>query len=193
MLKFAPLYLPKAITIVGDGAIADASLGEGRLIPALVLDVQPHPALASLIDVHEHTPPGDAASQWIGRGLVNRTNITLHLRFERPSIYEMALDFHVPDQGSVVDGILLSHGVMLISGKPGDRVMTTLNNPKILVEVPDTGFLPEWNKMYRKALIKRFKKEGLARSQAIEVAEAGIARSREMWLLRQRGRATAGL
>lgn len=183
MRKYVNIPL-KPVPIVRDGAIGHPDWGEGRLIPVLVLDTTEHAHVESLIAMHAHASPGDVTVQWGSRPLSRRT-VLLHVSFSRPTLCEFVLQFNIAMQGIVVDSILHSHGLMIVAGRAGDRVVTTLDAPRIIMEIPDTGFLTTWTPIFLTALRKRFDKNGLSKKQALAAAEAHISRSREMWRLRR--------
>jgi len=59
-----------------------------------------------------------------------------------------------------VDQIIHSEGVYIQPGRPGDRLSTTFDNPRVLAEVPSREFQAEWDRMLRKAMRKRFQSTG---------------------------------
>lgn len=52
------------VPIVGDGAIANPDLGDGRIVPVLIVDCEGFSALEDLISLHQGLPPGDVVSMW---------------------------------------------------------------------------------------------------------------------------------
>ena len=50
----------------------------------------------------------------------------------------------------------------------------------MLIEVPDTGIRPLWDKLYFGAVVKRARKDGLVHRDAKEVARAAIEQIREL-------------
>jgi hypothetical protein len=171
------------LPIVRDGAIATPEWGDGRLIPVLVVDCSNRPEVRDLIYAHEHLPPGDVKVTW-GRRLYQKRTVFLLLEFQRPSDITAVIEFDVTEQGGLVDGILHAHGVYLQPLESGAKVIEGINKGKILVEVPDTGFMPKWTEIYSRRLLKKFRKNGLARAEADRATEEHIKRIREIWRLR---------
>jgi hypothetical protein len=153
------------VPIVADGAIATKVLGEGRLIPLLILDTSKRPDIEDMIKVHKILPPGDVKIQW-GRIRKLENTVSLFLQFQRPSEVLIILDFNVTKQGILVEQILKAKSLYLQPGRTGDRLSTTMDNPKIIVEVPDLGFQKEWKKIWLKELTKIFRTKGLRRVEA---------------------------
>ena len=62
----------------------------------------------------------------------------------------------------------------------GDRLATTVKNPKILVEVPrNEVFQVEFDSVYAKAIYRAFRKEGISRAQAKRAGEAYLKEHRD--------------
>lgn len=178
------------LPVVRDGAIATPEWGDGRLIPVLVVDCSNRPDVRDLIYAHEHLPPGDVKVTW-GRRLYQKRTVFLLLEFQRPSKVTAVLEFDITEQGGLVDGVLHAHGVYLQPLESGARVVEGLNKGKILIEVPDTGFMPTWTKIYNGRLLKMFRKRGLNRAQADRATGEHIKRIREIWRLRMNGSSSA--
>ncbi|MCW5699360.1 MAG: hypothetical protein KIT00_05925 [Rhodospirillales bacterium] len=155
-----------------DGAIATTVLGEGRLITVLILDKNKHREIHDLALIHRSVPSGDVKSQWAMSPENHR--VFLHLIFERPIEFEIVIPFNVADEGNLVDNILRSQAVYLQAGQPGDRVSTTFDEPKVIVEVPQGGFEVKWQKIWLKALTKNARMRGLNRQRAKEAALKAI-------------------
>ena len=51
------------VPILADAAIATEKIGNGKLIPVLILDTSERPDVAELIRIHAHLPQGDVISQ----------------------------------------------------------------------------------------------------------------------------------
>ncbi len=87
---------------------------------------------------------------------------------------------------SYVYAILHVNAIYLQPLESGARVTDGLEKVKILVEIPDTGFFPTWDKLYSKSLIKIFKKSGFSRKEAIQAAEQHKITLREIWSRRMK-------
>ncbi|SRR5258708_7680294 len=168
------------VPVVRDGAIASPTMGEGRLIPVLVIDCAKRIDLRDLIYAHESLPPGDVKVTWGGRSK-RPDSVLLMLEFERPGKLEAIFEFDVMRQGGLVDGILHAHGVYLQPTESGNRVIEGIDKGKILVEIPDTGFLPYWNSLYGEAVVKFYRKQGFSKKQARTAMEEHLKRLRELW------------
>jgi len=179
--------LSKPTPIVADGAIATTSIGEGRLVPALILDCDDNRALHELIILHEETPPGDVLVTW-GRPRFDKSVAFLVLEFKRPIHVKVVISFDISKQGGLVDAIIHARGVYLQSKDFGQTVSAGLNNPKILAEIPASATLPGWDSQYQGVLVKQFKRHGFSRKEAKQAAAEHMARLRELWHTRMKGK-----
>lgn len=161
------------VRIISDAAVATVGVGDGRLIPLVIIDSAGRPDIEELVRVHEHLPPGDVKVQW-GNLKSGSDGIALFLRFTRPAEVLLVLQFDIVKQGVIVDQILLSRALYLQPGREGDRLSNNLDARKILIEVPETGFRKTWDKILVKYLVKDFRRRGLPKHQAKEATKAVI-------------------
>ena len=160
----------KAVTIVHEGAAATSGLAEGGLIPTLILDLGDRPDVTELIRLHHHYKSGHALFTWGKYGEVGN-HVSLYVEFTRPAKVTFVINFTLQKYDVVVEQILNSGGLFIVSGQRGDRMSSAMDNPKLLLDIPDTGFRPYWNKTCNKFLIKKLKKDGLSKKEAIAFIE----------------------
>jgi hypothetical protein len=171
------------VPIVGDGAIAIGTIGEGRVIPVVIVDCRHHPELLNLIYLHENAPPGDVRCTWTVKSL-SKTHVFLELDFSRPAVVSVGLMFDLDRQFVLADGIVQARGMYIQPSKSGLRVSEGIDQPKILIEVPPGTQLPNWNRLILDRLYRKFKKGGTSRRLANEAAKSSLAQSRTIWGLR---------
>ena len=159
--------------IISDAAVASVGVGDGRLIPLVIIDSTGRPDVEELVRVHEHLPPGDVNVQW-GYLKDSSDGIALILSFIRPAEVLIVLQFDIVKQAVIVDQILSSKALYLQPGRDGDRLSNNLDARKVLIEVPDTGFSKTWDKILVKYLVKDFRRRGLPKYQAKEATKAVI-------------------
>lgn len=158
-----------AVPIVADATVATALLGEGRTIPLLILDTSDRPDIETMVEAQSRLDlTGDATSSWsFQRRSGGLDTPLLVLEIKKPSKCLAVIAFDIETQGVLVDQILWAQGVYLQPGRPGDRLVTTMNNPKILIEIPaNRTFRRQFNRIYEKALYRTFRKAGMSRSDA---------------------------
>ena len=153
------------VPIVGDAAIATKTTAEGRLIPLLILDCSERSDLTEAIRIQKIVASGDVEVVW-GKLHGKSNRIALFLRFLRPTTRNVIIEFDVERQGILIESILTANGLYIQPGNLGDRLIHDPNRPKMLIEIPDTGFRPYWDKLYASFLMKRFRREGLGRKEA---------------------------
>ena len=171
-----------SVPIISDGAISTPDCGDRRLIPVLVIDCNGRPDIRDLIYSHEYLPPGDVKVTW-GRKAFQYRSVLLLLEFIRPSEVIIPLEFKMQSQGTLVEGILHSKAVYLQPLESGKKVTEGIDKTKILVEIPDTGFFPEWDKLHTKVIKKTFREKGLSKKAANLAAKEHLGSIREIWQL----------
>jgi hypothetical protein len=179
VLKFKHPYEAAPVRIVSDAMIATGIVGEGRFVPLLIVDGEQRPDIAEMIRIHVELSVGDFTCQW-GQPPKRDGTIALILQFIRPAELTAILAFDIEKQGGVVDTIIGARALYLQAGKEGDRLMNTMEQPKILIEIGDLGFDKEWDKMLRKHTAKRLRKEGLSRAEAKRAVEGFLKEWRRM-------------
>jgi hypothetical protein len=176
----------RPVPIVADAGIAAATLGDGRLVPLLIINTAERPDLDELIRVHEHLPPGDVDIQWGTLPGSKKDHVALVLWFKKPIEATAILEFDIVRQGILIDQILTARMFYLQPGRPGDRLKTTLGARRIFVEVPDTGFRERWEKLFHKRLAKNMKSKGLGSQEARQAAAKAIEAMRTVGRLRMK-------
>ena len=178
------------VAIVADASIANVAVGDGRMIPLLILDTSKRPDIEDMVKAQHHMrSQGDLTASW-GRPdtFFDTGTVILILTFEKPSRCLILLQFDIEQYGGIVDNIIHSQGLYIQPGRPGDRVRTTRDNPRVLAEVHSREFYPEWNNMLGKAMRKVFqKKHGMSRPKAKLAAEKFIDQWRDLLSKRVKG------
>jgi len=176
------------VRIVADAAVSTCGRHGGRLLPLLLLDTTDRPDIADFIRVHESSGPGDVEVTW---GKVEAKGhegaVALFLTFIRPMEFFMELEFNIVRQGILVEQALTGQGIYLAQAEgDGDRLSKNVDRPKVLVEVPDTGFRDKWDDLYHKHLAQDFRSKGLGRSESRQAARSVIEELRKLGSLRMR-------
>lgn len=174
------LPVSSVVPIIDDGIIASQSVGEGRMIPVVIMDCSEMVELRDLIYAHEEIMPGDVECSWATL-LRDKSKVILLLKFTKPANLEVSLQFSIEKQSSIVDGILIANGLYLQPSESGLKVSEGLQKKKILVEIPEIGFSLKWEELYTEMLIKKFKKSGFSKSNATESAEKYKMKMRLLW------------
>lgn len=135
------------VPIVADAAIATQSMGDGRLIPLVIVDTTDRLDLEEFIRIHQYSGPGDADSQWATLE-DSSGRVALLLTFKKPMEMTAVLAFDPVKQGGLVDQIIHTKGLYIQAGREGDRFIKNPDAPKLIVEIPDTGFAEVWNEIF---------------------------------------------
>ena len=137
-----------------------------------------------MIRAHKHFGPGDAETAWSLLSRFDKSKIRLIIYIKRPSQCLIVLEFDVVRDGGVVDQIVQAQGVYIQAGRMGDRLKSTLDNERILIEVHSREFRKNWDQILYKALKKDFRRRGLARHKANQAAEDFLKEWRHFGSLR---------
>ncbi len=170
------------LPVVADGALSSANSVGGRLVPVAMVDMTGHPQVEELVRIHQHLGAGDCASQW-GQP-IGQEQLLLRLTFTRPVELILALAFDLPQQAGLVDQMLTARALYLQHGVEGNRMSTTQNYPRLLIELPPTGFEERWEKIFPAVLMGEFRRSGMSRGEAKRAAKEMVARWREFGSLR---------
>lgn len=177
----------RPVRIVGDAALSTRGLHGGRLLPLLLLDTSDRPDISEFIRIHSKTSElGDVKTQWCQIQGHDRTAVLL-LTFIRPVELFMILEFDIVRQGILVAQALAGQGMYLaIAEHEADRLKENIDRPKVLIDVPDTGFGKTWDDLFYKHLAEDFRGRGLSRSDSRRAARSAIEELRKFGSLRMR-------
>lgn len=178
-----------ALRIVADGVIGHAGVGEGRLIPLVILDTSNRPDLEECIRVHQYVGAGDVKCQW-GQLIGHHNTVALILSFIRPAELVVIVEFDLQrHHGVLVEQVLGTKALYIQAGREGDRLKHDVNLPKVILEVPDTGFRRKfWDKIYSRYTTAQMRERGLNRADAKRAAKESIVELRKLGTVRMGGR-----
>lgn len=168
------------VWIVGDGAIAVQGVGEGRIIPVVILDTIERTDIVEYIRIHRFSGPGDVLVKW-GEMTTREDTVSLTITVQRPVELEVTIAFELAKAHAILVETILKSGALYIqAGTEGDRIGNTLETPRVLLEVPDTGFGRRWEKIYLSYARKKARAEGADRRTAKAVAAERFELLKEM-------------
>ena len=175
------------VPIISDAAFAAVGIADGRLIPVIIIDGSFRPDVEEMINAHTLIGIGDVESGWIQPDKRN-SKITLFINFLKPGKCIVLLEFDLlNNMGGVVDLIINAQGLYLQCGQLGDRLSSTMNKPRILVEVPSKSVLKDWEELYHGTTEKFFRKNGHKKAKAQKLAVELISQMRKLNKMRIRG------
>ncbi len=144
--------------------------------------------------VHAHSEldtSGDVESNWSLKGRTSKSPLLI-LRFTKPSECLVLIEFDTPSQGILVDQILWAQGLYLQPGRPGERLITTMDNPRILGELPtNDAFREVFRPIHEKAIYRRFRSGGMTRAAAKRATGSFLKEWRDVFQRRMSFRASA--
>ncbi len=169
-----------ALRIVADGAIAHPGIGEGRLIPLVIVDTSARPDLEEYIRVHQFVSAGDVKCQW-GQMIGHEDTVALILSFSRPSELVAIVEFDLQkNHGVLVEQVLSAKALYIQAGREGDRLKHDVNLPKVILEVPELGFRSSWDKIHSTYATAQMRARGLNRADAKRAAKQKIEELRKL-------------
>jgi hypothetical protein len=171
-------------SIVEDGLMSSESLAEGRFIPVIVIDVQGNKEIEELIKLHNNIVSGDVTMTW-AKDFYSRKKIIFRLAFHKPMEVVFGIEFKLDSDYSIIDGMIESKGLALQTGKKGEKVSSKLEDPKILIEVPEMGFKEKWNEMLLSTVRKNIRKKGASKRESLVLAKNHIVEMRKFWKMRR--------
>jgi hypothetical protein len=161
----SPFRQKRLISAVAQAAIANEAIGDGRLLPLVILDTTNFPDLVDLFTAHETSPPGDADTTWVTLDdFID--HVGLVIQFKRPFETYFVVDFDLAEYGPAVDLAIRGRAIFLQTGKPGDRLYRAMNAPRIIVEIGAEIPKEDWEKIWLKAIRNQLRKQGLNRAEA---------------------------
>jgi hypothetical protein len=165
----------RPVPIVADAAIASTVLGHGKLIPLVILDTTDRPDVEEFVRIHSFLSPGDVTVAWVQYPHGKR-NLSLLIQAQRPSEVTFFIAFDLDSsQVVIVDQVIKGRALYIQPGRMGDRLTTTLDHSRILVEVGDLSFDDTWDRLLYAVTVKRFRSEGMSKAQAKNAATKLIA------------------
>lgn len=167
-----------------NGLISHPELGEGRFIPALVVNSIYDKKLKELIKIHQDTPPGDTISYWSKPASLFKAKVWhLHIEFSKPMSYKFQIEFNLSDKYSLIDAILISQATYLSFGNKGDKI-SEMKNDMILVEIPEmTNIRNIWENTLDEVLKGIIRKTGIPKRQIKIEVKKHKAEMRKLLLL----------
>ncbi len=186
--KFPTMSAVMGPPIVADALLATAEVAHGALVPLVIVDSSNRPDIAQVILAHQHLAPGDVETQWAG-SLDVRHRVILFIQFVRPVPTQMTLAFDAIEQGALIDSIVHTNLLYLQGGRSGDRLQSTMEAMRILVQVDSESFEPHWERIFRDATFAALRARGLSRPQAKRATQVAIAELRSLTTMRLSGRA----
>lgn len=170
-----------------NGLIANPELGEGRLIPALVLDSDKDNGLRELLDLHKTTSSGDITVQW-GSPLsqyIKPKVWHLIIEFSQPMEFNFEIEFDLYNDYPLIDAIYQSRALYISQGKVGEKV-SMKQDDMILMEVVDTETDALWNLTLTKILNKRLRKNGVPKHLIKSEMEKHLKEMRQILTYRRK-------
>lgn len=176
--------------IVKNATVADPRLGEGRMIPVLILSSKNDSELRELLEIHKDVSSGDIKVQWGDyiTTLLKKEKMFLEIEFINPKKFVFHIVFDIDKDYSLIDAIFQSRGVYINLGTKDDKISSVFfkeNNETIVLEVADTNLDDFWEKRLRKVLLKKARKEKIPSAERQKKVDNHIKKMRDFFNIRR--------
>ncbi|MHA6195435.1 hypothetical protein ACX3YG_13800 [Pseudomonas wadenswilerensis] len=168
----------KTVTIAGESFIANPSVGDGRLIPVLLLDCTNLPEFKHLLLIHQHVTYGDIISRW-GYDFFNSRFAELELTFLKPVELKFSITFDLRTQPGIADSIVQARSVYLQTNEFGSHLANNIESPRVMIEIPPMTKLSNWDSILLKQITKKLKNDGISKKLVKDAALQHLQRIRE--------------
>lgn len=176
-------YQIRPVKVIADGAIAHVNAALGRLVPVLIVDSANRPDIIDIVEAHTTQNSGDVTARWANPDGYEKSDpdclVHLILHFIRPIDSYVIMKFQKKHAG-LVDHILRGKLVYLQPGSSGDRLATTMEAGRVLIEIRNTDFDGTWEKMLHKTVYDEFRMRGLNQKQSVAAAREAISKWRTL-------------
>ena len=156
--------------VVACSTLTSIGIANGKTIPVIFAENDNENKIKSSILLHQNVKHGMCSTQW---GITNDNKYALlFLEFSLPTENRIVLLFDIIKHGYIIAHILRMQCMYLMVGTKSSKLSEHLNSPKVLIEVKNEDFLPEWNAIFKKEYTKYLKKNHkLSNKDASEIFE----------------------
>ncbi|NNU78589.1 hypothetical protein [Clostridium estertheticum] len=152
------------IDIVSSATLSNIDIADGKTIPLVILNTEAYDSIRKSINMHKGIITGHVDTIW-GKSR-NEKYFSLNIDIIDPSPISFTILFDLSKQAGLIDLIIYSQLLYIQPGIPGDRFKSTMNENRLLLEVPSTHFKEEWMKVFNKYNKKLFIKMGYSKTAA---------------------------
>lgn len=167
--------------VIAHGMLSNPKIGNGKFLPAIVLDKSIAKDVDELSQIHKTTPPGDIETVWTQHlSILRPKEFILKLKFTKPMDLTFGISFNIKENHNLIDGILESQAILLQLGNIGEKV-SEVKSGGIIMEVPNTNFKVKWEKILEETIKQEYKKKGVNKKDLKKLVKEHIRASRELW------------
>ena len=152
------------LEIVSDASITSLHIANGKNIPLIIVNTIAYPQIERAIIAHTSVQNGHISTIW-GKSTDERF-ITLQFTLVDPVPIQFFVAFNIEKQGGLVDLIIHSQLLYIQPGKTKDRLLNSMDSPRLMIEVPSSHFLSEWQLIFQHVMTKHFRGMGLNKKRS---------------------------
>lgn len=142
----------KIVYAIAEGAVSKMDVTNGKFIPVIIIDTENNKDINDAIIFQGNSITGKLTTMWI-RGK-NLNFIGLLVSFTNPIEKEFIILFDLKKFSAVIDLIVETELLYLQPGKKDETVKNTIENFKLLIEVPSDYFKNDWKEILKKCIYK---------------------------------------
>jgi hypothetical protein len=154
-----------AVYAVAEGIVSNRDTANGKFIPVVIVDTENNDEIRESILLQGSVENGKVITSW-GRNK-DESIIYLIISFQKPVEKEFVIAFDIDKYVGTIDFIVKTRLLYLQPGKNGEKMSTTIEKPKILMEVPSDDFENEWKNIFRKCFERKLLKSNLNKKQRL--------------------------
>lgn len=164
------------VKILNISLISSKGIADGKMLPVIFLDTTNRKDIENLLKNQEElgSKTGSIETAIAKKTRFNNKVLLLMLMFKEPIECNVIVEFEIEKYGFGLDLIIKNQGCYIQSSIKGDRLSTTMGEPRVLVEVHSQEIRKEWRKIYFESIVKKFKKKGMSKDKSKELAESFI-------------------
>lgn len=156
--------------VVACSALTSVGIANGRTIPVIFVENDDHNRINSSILLHKNVSQGACSTQW---GITEDNKYALlFLVFSSTTETNVVVFFDLFKYGHIISHILRMQCMYLMVGNKDTKLSEHLDSPRVLIEVKNEDFLPEWSRIFKKEYTKHLKKKyHISKKEASEIFE----------------------
>ena len=161
----------ESVPIINDRAMISYGLASSRMIPLLIIDTSMRPDIEDIVRFYNYHGIGDVVVAWALTSSCDKNHILFILTMRRPSRCVVILQFNIERQARVLDQIIHAQAVYIQAGRIGDRLKTTINNYRMLVDLSTKQVEGPWEGIFRRVLTNDYRSRGFGLQDSRRISQ----------------------
>ncbi len=170
------------VRVANISLISSIGIADGKMLPVIFLDCSNRPDIEDLLINHSKLKDnyGKINTLFGRKSYIDNKFLYLVMMFKIPYECNVIAEFDINQHAAGIDLLVKNQVCYIQSNSKGNRIAETMNEPRVIIEVPSDQFTDEWEKIYFKVTTKRFTKKGYKKEKAKELARNMITELRKI-------------